>query len=132
MNPDIVEDNWKQSKGTESDLFLIDRETSGSPVCQGGHTPMASNVMKASAAAGSVTPGENAGYSYSHGGHECPRCKGSAYRVRRQYLDFLVSIVVPVRRYRCRSMGCGWEGILRTKRHSGERGDRPEKRIYYL
>lgn len=47
--------------------------------------------------------------------HVCPRCKGPVDRVRRRFFDRLVSLVRPVRRYRCRAKGwdCDWEGTLR-------------------
>ncbi len=50
--------------------------------------------------------------------HACPRCNGSMYRVPRRFVDLLLSKFVRVRRYRCDSMGCTWEGNLREKRHS--------------
>lgn len=43
----------------------------------------------------------------------CPRCNGSAYRIERRFVDLLMSIFVPLRRYRCGRMGCIWEGNLR-------------------
>jgi hypothetical protein len=46
----------------------------------------------------------------------CPRCAGALVRVRRTLWDRLLSLVAPRRRYRCRGMGCGWEGTLRAKR----------------
>jgi hypothetical protein len=46
----------------------------------------------------------------------CPRCGAALLRVRRKPLDRLVSLVAPLRRYRCRAMGCGWEGTLRVGR----------------
>ncbi len=46
----------------------------------------------------------------------CPRCKGSAYRVPRRLVDWLMSRFVWISRYRCRSMVCGWEGNLRVSR----------------
>ena len=45
----------------------------------------------------------------------CPRCSGETDRIPRRALDFMVSVLVPVRRYRCLSMGCNWEGMLRRK-----------------
>lgn len=50
--------------------------------------------------------------------HACPRCKGSVYRVPRRFVDLLLSIFVPVRRYRCDEMGCYWEGNLRVAQPS--------------
>ena len=46
----------------------------------------------------------------------CPRCGGVLVRVRRKPLDRLLSLFAPRRRVRCRAMGCGWEGTLRTGR----------------
>lgn len=50
--------------------------------------------------------------------HACPRCEGSVYRVPLRFVDLLLSVFVPVRRYRCDEMGCNWEGNLRTTRHT--------------
>ncbi len=55
-----------------------------------------------------------AGY-HSHG-PTCPRCSAAVFRVSRRLIDVLISIFVPVRRFRCRSMNCGWEGNFRDKR----------------
>ena len=52
----------------------------------------------------------------------CPRCDGSTDRIPRRTLDFMISVVVPVRRYRCLSIGCNWEGSLR-KRHDPQSPD---------
>jgi hypothetical protein len=49
-------------------------------------------------------------------GLRCPRCGGALVRMRRKPFDRLLSLVSPRRRYRCRAMGCGWEGALRLKR----------------
>lgn len=46
----------------------------------------------------------------------CPRCLGGLNRVPRGTLDRLISLVVPVRRYRCRALACAWEGALRNSR----------------
>jgi hypothetical protein len=46
----------------------------------------------------------------------CPRCGAVLFRVRRKPLDRVLSLVAPRRRYRCRAMGCGWEGTLRAGR----------------
>lgn len=47
----------------------------------------------------------------------CPKC-GSNYltRIHRRFRDRLLSIFVPVYRYRCDSLACEWEGNLRVKR----------------
>ncbi len=46
----------------------------------------------------------------------CPRCGSVLVRVRRKPFDRLLSLLSPRRRYRCRAMGCGWEGALHIKR----------------
>ena len=46
----------------------------------------------------------------------CPRCGGSAIRVRRHLTDRLISIVVAVQRYRCDEVDCDWEGRVRVSR----------------
>lgn len=47
----------------------------------------------------------------------CPRCNGKVYRISRRAVDLLLSMFTSLSRYRCRSMECGWEGNLRSKRH---------------
>lgn len=50
----------------------------------------------------------------------CPRCKGNIHRVHRHSLDHLISIIVPVRRYRCTDRECGWSGVrVATRVHGG-------------
>lgn len=44
----------------------------------------------------------------------CPRCNGWVYRVRRRFVDLLLSTLIPVQRYRCFSTGCDWEGNMRV------------------
>ena len=46
----------------------------------------------------------------------CPRCGGVAHRIRRELLDRVISVLVPVARYRCPWIGCNWEGVFRTRR----------------
>lgn len=43
---------------------------------------------------------------------ECPRCGGPAHRIQRRKIDRLISLLFPRRRFRCGSIGCGWEGNL--------------------
>jgi hypothetical protein len=43
---------------------------------------------------------------------ECAVCHGTAYRIRRQFVDRLLSLVAPRRRYRCGAIGCEWEGTV--------------------
>jgi hypothetical protein len=40
----------------------------------------------------------------------CPECDSGLIRVRRRPIDRLLSTFVPVRRFRCSGMGCGYEG----------------------
>ena len=47
-------------------------------------------------------------------GLACPRCRSPVYRVPRRWLDVLMSIFQPVRRYHCRSLLCSWKGNLRA------------------
>jgi hypothetical protein len=42
---------------------------------------------------------------------KCPRCNGSITRTHRHSLDHLISILVPIRRYKCNDQSCGWRGI---------------------
>jgi hypothetical protein len=53
----------------------------------------------------------------------CPRCGGSLHRVHRLSRDRLVSLVVPVRRYRCSRRECRWSGVrVVVSRQSQEAG----------
>ena len=47
--------------------------------------------------------------------HSCPVCHGGIERIRRRWIDRVVSLVLPMQRYRCQSRGwgCEWEGNLR-------------------
>jgi len=45
----------------------------------------------------------------------CPLCHGTMNRIPRRFVDLVLSMFIPVRRYRCRSFDCDWEGNLRTK-----------------
>ncbi len=47
------------------------------------------------------------------GNPACPECQGATYRVHRRYIDLLGSLFNPVRRYRCISLACSWEGNLK-------------------
>jgi hypothetical protein len=42
--------------------------------------------------------------------HVCPICGGNLRRLHRRWRDRLLSLLVPVARYRCRDRECGWEG----------------------
>jgi hypothetical protein len=41
----------------------------------------------------------------------CPRCGGKLHRIHRRWRDRVVSLYVPVRRYRCGDPSCGWSGM---------------------
>ncbi len=43
----------------------------------------------------------------------CPICEGPLYRVRRRAVDKFISLFFEVRRFRCLSPLCEWEGNLR-------------------
>jgi DNA-directed RNA polymerase subunit RPC12/RpoP len=43
----------------------------------------------------------------------CPRCGFPLMRAPRHVLDRIISLIYPVRRYRCR--GCPWEGLLKYR-----------------
>jgi hypothetical protein len=45
----------------------------------------------------------------------CPRCGSSLNRVHRRSIDMLISRFIAVKRYRCTSMLCIWEGNLRAR-----------------
>jgi hypothetical protein len=49
--------------------------------------------------------------------HGCPRCKSSVFRISRRFTDVLISGFITIRRYRCISMSCNWEGNLREKKN---------------
>jgi hypothetical protein len=52
----------------------------------------------------------------SHAAHKrkCPQCNGSVVRVRRRFIDRLMSLITPMHRYRCglNGWGCDWKGNL--------------------
>ena len=56
----------------------------------------------------------------------CPKCGGGIHRIHRTAVDRLVSLYVPVRRYRCESEACRWRG-LRVGKHqlSARRREQP-------
>jgi hypothetical protein len=59
----------------------------------------------------------------------CPWCRRagtstSLVRVQRRFIDRLISLVRLRYRYRCQSMGCGWEGNLPPARTGGSRAQR--------
>lgn len=83
--------------------------------------PCAAGIMKATLETGSPLPGQG---RHSRSGPDCPHCKGLAYRIPRRFADQVLSIFVLVHRYRCRSIACGWEGLLRATEKSLPGGSR--------
>jgi len=49
-------------------------------------------------------------------------------------IDLLISLFIPVRRFRCRLIACAWEGNLRERRHSlpGRGGQEGGGRLHLL
>lgn len=43
----------------------------------------------------------------------CPACGCSVNRVTRRWHDRVLALLLPVRRYRCMALRCGWQGNLR-------------------
>ena len=74
--------------------------------------PASRKVMNVSSAAPRGRPGDVSHVSRTYA---CPICSGPVERVRRRFIDRLVSLITPVHRYRCQAKGwgCGWEGNLR-------------------
>ena len=60
-----------------------------------------------------ILPTAHSAASY---GPNCPLCNSSTNRIPRRFIDLLLSIFIPLRRYRCRAMRCCWEGNLRNPR----------------
>jgi hypothetical protein len=49
---------------------------------------------------------------------QCPRCGGTAFhRTRRNFLDRILGIGLPIRRYRCENPLCRYS-VLRNRQHS--------------
>jgi hypothetical protein len=42
---------------------------------------------------------------------KCPLCGSELHRIRRRTRDRIVNLLVPVRRYRCKSNECHWQGL---------------------
>jgi hypothetical protein len=57
----------------------------------------------------------SSGYVYRDETQCCPRCGGSAIRIKRRSVDRLVSVLFgTVHRYHCEQFGCSWEGNLKV------------------
>ena len=63
--------------------------------------------------------------SYARRGRDrsCPRCRCATQQVPRRWTDRLLSLWMPVLRYQCRSLVCGWQGLLQRRRHRPARQD---------
>jgi hypothetical protein len=51
----------------------------------------------------------------------CPQCDGDIHRVHRHAFDRLISLYVPVRRYRCVNDQCRWHGLRVGAGHGSSR-----------
>jgi hypothetical protein len=49
--------------------------------------------------------------------HACPKCGGDLHRRHRHWPDRVLSLLVPVKRYRCKDAECQWEGLRVNRRH---------------
>ena len=45
----------------------------------------------------------------------CPVCDGYATRTRRRVIDRIVSVFMPVTRYRCHNDHCRWQGNIHSQ-----------------
>ena len=59
---------------------------------------------------------------------DCPHCESRAFRVPRRFRDRALSLIVPVRRYRCASNDCSWEGNRAVPRGTRPAGLAPADR----
>ena len=44
---------------------------------------------------------------------KCPQCAGYTTRVHRRMIDRVISLIVPVHRYKCHNYQCQWQGNVR-------------------
>jgi len=51
--------------------------------------------------------------------HPCPRCGSRLFRMHRRLSDRLLSLVTPMRRFRCTSVQCGYECTVPKTHSSG-------------
>lgn len=56
------------------------------------------------------------GYEFSAPDFRCPGCGDILIRLPRRGVDRLLSVFVPVRRFRCPNFLCVWEGNLRRSK----------------
>ena len=52
---------------------------------------------------------------------QCPKCHGGIHRTHRRGFDRMVSLLVPVRRYRCTNAQCRWRGLRIGTGHGASR-----------
>ena len=48
--------------------------------------------------------------------HACPTCRGDLFRIPRRSIERVMSLFVPVQRFRCHFFSCHWEGNIRVTR----------------
>ena len=48
----------------------------------------------------------------------CPKCGYELIRVQRRFVDNLLSVFMPVLRFRCTNLSCGYESNLRCRSQS--------------
>jgi hypothetical protein len=58
-------------------------------------------------------------------GRSCPRCQRRTDRVARRWFERVLSLFMPVARYRCASPACGWEGLLMRRHHQRRHSTHP-------
>lgn len=54
----------------------------------------------------------SANHALDNHAKRCPLCHSSMNRIPRRFVDLMLSLFIPVQRYRCRSMKCDWVGNL--------------------
>lgn len=43
----------------------------------------------------------------------CPACASYATRIHRRLIDRVISLIIPVHRYRCHNYQCQWQGNVK-------------------
>jgi hypothetical protein len=117
--PQVELEEWELEAGralaTDSagqEAFSIDTRSEASV---NAFTPPHHNADEVTSAASSADIASPHALIQSPHRTPCPNCGAGADRVRRRTRDRLVSLIIPVRRYRCSMKGwdCAWEGNLR-------------------
>lgn len=53
--------------------------------------------------------------------YTCPMCgERDLIRIRRRFIDRIMSMFISLRRYRCTHSGCQWKGNLREKKNENK------------